>query len=342
VARFGSVDIGAYEFDASVLPPVAVDDTGVMPKDTPTVLDVLVNDTDPAGEVLTVVAITQGAHGTVVNNGSDVTYTPAPGYTGADSFTYTIADDGDGTDTATVTLTVVSGVLVVNSTADGSDATPGDGTCSTGGVNSQGQPRCTLRAAIQESNAFAGAGAVTFSMPATEAGHSGGVWTIAPTPIVSPLLAPPAPAPSRWTVRLPLSPDGATPVLADQPVWVVAFKVSVWVRVGSAEARAIVHTPPECPDSVAGIEKVTAPAPAKAFDSWMAARSVHRGWPWELRPPVEQIPSPGVASEPSAVELTTSAPLMTMRLTVAVSVPSPSSEMVYVKLSAPVYPGAGL
>ena len=40
--------------------------------------------------------------------GSVVTYSPTTGYTGSDSFTYTISDGHGGTDTATVTLTVTA------------------------------------------------------------------------------------------------------------------------------------------------------------------------------------------------------------------------------------------
>jgi hypothetical protein len=42
----------------------------------------------------------------VTNNGTNVTYTPGAGYTGSDSFTYTISDGKGGTATATVTITV--------------------------------------------------------------------------------------------------------------------------------------------------------------------------------------------------------------------------------------------
>ncbi len=49
--------------------------------------------------------------------------------------------------------------FTVNSTADVSDQTPGDGTCNTGRLapDGSGNQECTLRAAIQESNASAGA-----------------------------------------------------------------------------------------------------------------------------------------------------------------------------------------
>ncbi|MEM9041320.1 MAG: FG-GAP-like repeat-containing protein, partial [Actinomycetota bacterium] len=72
-----------------------------------------------------------------------------------------------------------AGILVVNSTADGADASAGDGLCSTGGTNSNGDAECTLRAAIQEANAASAVERIVFEMPATESGHSGGIWTIA-------------------------------------------------------------------------------------------------------------------------------------------------------------------
>ncbi|KRR21582.1 DUF5801 repeats-in-toxin domain-containing protein [Bradyrhizobium retamae] len=54
------------------------------------------------------VTVTNSAHGTVVyNNNGTFTYTPEAGYTGADSFTYTIKDGDGDTSTATVTLSSV-------------------------------------------------------------------------------------------------------------------------------------------------------------------------------------------------------------------------------------------
>ena len=54
------------------------------------------------------VTVTNGAHGTLVyNNDGTFTYTPDAGYTGADSFNYTIKDGDGDTSTATVTLSSV-------------------------------------------------------------------------------------------------------------------------------------------------------------------------------------------------------------------------------------------
>jgi LPXTG-motif cell wall-anchored protein len=70
---------------------------------------VLAGDTDPNGDPLGVVGVDNPAHGTVhVNNDGTVTYTPQPGFSGPDTFSYTVGDGNGGTDTATVTVTVAN------------------------------------------------------------------------------------------------------------------------------------------------------------------------------------------------------------------------------------------
>ena len=77
-------------------PPVATPDVAVTPVNTPVVLDVLANDSDPDGDPLAITAVTQPANGTVVISNNTLIYTPDPGFFGAfDTFTYTI-DDGRG------------------------------------------------------------------------------------------------------------------------------------------------------------------------------------------------------------------------------------------------------
>src|SRR5438552_14349791 len=65
-------------------------------------------------------------------------------------------------------------IFVVNSTGDGDDAFPGDGQCET----AVGNGVCTLRAAIEETNAHAGGDGIFFSIPTTDPGYSNGRWTI--------------------------------------------------------------------------------------------------------------------------------------------------------------------
>jgi hypothetical protein len=87
-------------------PPVAVADVAITSAGVPVIVAVLANDSDPDGNPITVTAVTDGSGGTVANNGSSVTYTPGAGFTGADAFSYTIADGAGGTATAPVTVTV--------------------------------------------------------------------------------------------------------------------------------------------------------------------------------------------------------------------------------------------
>jgi hypothetical protein len=97
-----SVDVSPVED-----PPVAADDSASTPKDTATTISVLVNDSDPDNDLLTVTGTSTPAHGiALVNLDSTVTYTPTIGYVGPDSFTYTASDGNGGTASATVTITV--------------------------------------------------------------------------------------------------------------------------------------------------------------------------------------------------------------------------------------------
>lgn len=87
-------------------PPDAVDDSAATDKNTPVNIDVLANDSDPNGDPLTVQNVSDPPNGTVVNNGTSVTYDPDPNFVGTDSFTYQACDPGGLCDTATVTVTV--------------------------------------------------------------------------------------------------------------------------------------------------------------------------------------------------------------------------------------------
>jgi hypothetical protein len=91
-------------------PPDAVDDLADAVANVPVNVDVLANDTDADGDVLTVVVVTQPANGTAsIVGGASVSYTANPGYIGPDAFTYSISDGNGGFDTANVFVTVSIG-----------------------------------------------------------------------------------------------------------------------------------------------------------------------------------------------------------------------------------------
>lgn len=88
-------------------PPNAVDDVAETDEDTPiNIYWLTYNDTEPWLQTITVVGVTQPAHGSAVLEADHtVTYSPADDWYGTDAFTYT-ASDGSLTDTASVTVTV--------------------------------------------------------------------------------------------------------------------------------------------------------------------------------------------------------------------------------------------
>ena len=93
----------------TISPPVAVNDATTTFAGTSSIINVLANDTDPNGLAMTVKSVTQPTNGSVViNTDNTVTYMPKIGYTGSDTFSYTITDAKGGTASATVAMTVVA------------------------------------------------------------------------------------------------------------------------------------------------------------------------------------------------------------------------------------------
>ena len=123
--------------------PTAAGDSGTTPANTTLAgPSVLAND---VGSSLTVTSFSPASHGTVsVAANGTYTYTPAIGYSGADSFTYTTTDAAGHTATAIVWLMVTpialadSGTTVANSPYSGSSvltADIGTGLSVTGNTN---------------------------------------------------------------------------------------------------------------------------------------------------------------------------------------------------------------
>ncbi len=87
-------------------PPKAVNDTATTTAGKAVTVNVLANDSDPDGDTLSVTANTNPTNGTVTRSGGNITYMPKAGFTGTDTFTYTISDGKGGTAIGTVTITV--------------------------------------------------------------------------------------------------------------------------------------------------------------------------------------------------------------------------------------------
>ena len=97
-------------FDEVNDPPVVVGDTYDTNEDTPLLVEapgVLEGATDPEGSALSAQLVSGPAHGTLLlaSNGS-FSYTPAPGYSGADSFTFKAFDGSLFSNAATAQIVV--------------------------------------------------------------------------------------------------------------------------------------------------------------------------------------------------------------------------------------------
>ena len=94
-------------------PPTALADSAVVDEDSSVSIGVIANDSDPelGRTLLSIGSISAPAHGTavratgMVERHSRIIYTPAPDYSGPDSFTY-VAQDAHGWDSAPATVTV--------------------------------------------------------------------------------------------------------------------------------------------------------------------------------------------------------------------------------------------
>ncbi|WP_206483423.1 Ig-like domain-containing protein [Thalassotalea sp. G2M2-11] len=108
----GKLDSATVTVEIMVIPvdePInAVDDEYEMPAGVTTTLDVLTNDIEPDGNLLTLVSASSSS-GSVEIVGGELVYTPADGFTGTVIIEYLVSNDAGGFDTATVTVTVTGG-----------------------------------------------------------------------------------------------------------------------------------------------------------------------------------------------------------------------------------------
>ncbi|WP_020408661.1 tandem-95 repeat protein [Hahella ganghwensis] len=105
--------------------PLANADSYTLNEDTPTVLDILSNDSDVDGtlDVNSISIVTDVSDGNLVDNGDGtLTYTPDANFNGADSFTYMVSDD-EGSDSNTVTVSITVQAVNDAPTISGTPAT---------------------------------------------------------------------------------------------------------------------------------------------------------------------------------------------------------------------------
>lgn len=102
-----TITVGPVDDPPTVLP----DSATVIWNTQPNFINVLANDSGApdAGDTVSVSGVTQGGHGTVAiqPGGVGVTYQPAPGFVGTDTFQYTGSDGQNNTTTTTVTINVI-------------------------------------------------------------------------------------------------------------------------------------------------------------------------------------------------------------------------------------------
>lgn len=105
----------------------AQDDYVLAKNNTALTIDILSNDNGYNGLTLSTLSTANGAHGTVSKNANgSVVYTPASGFAGEDSFTYTVKDKLGHTETATVFVTVLPAGIVGTSSGETLNGTNGN------------------------------------------------------------------------------------------------------------------------------------------------------------------------------------------------------------------------
>ena len=84
----------------------SVPDIATTPRGKAVTINVLANDSDPNGDILTISAVSKPQFGTAATNGQSVTYTPDVGFAGQDRFSYFVGDGHGNTTAGSVTVFV--------------------------------------------------------------------------------------------------------------------------------------------------------------------------------------------------------------------------------------------
>ncbi|MBK9085613.1 MAG: retention module-containing protein [Sterolibacteriaceae bacterium] len=172
--------------------PVANNDSASTPNGQPVTINVLGNDSDPDGDPLAIVGTPTAPNGTVtVNPDGTLTYRPNPGFSGTETFTYTVTDPGGATSTATVTVNVAPPVnlppVAQPDSATTSANTPVSGNVLTNDSDPENNPLTVTGFAVDTDGdgvreSFAPGQTATIAGVGTLAIGSTGAFTFSPAP----------------------------------------------------------------------------------------------------------------------------------------------------------------
>jgi len=105
----------ALDPEVTNTPPTAADDAVTTFRGVPVAIDVLANDTDADGDLLTIAEVGTPTLGTVSIADAGLQYVPNDGATGTDTFRYVVRDGNGGQAEGTVTVTITAqGFAVTN------------------------------------------------------------------------------------------------------------------------------------------------------------------------------------------------------------------------------------
>ncbi|WP_432695480.1 Ig-like domain-containing protein [Marinobacterium sp. YM272] len=94
--------------------PVAKNDGASTSYETPVTIAVLSNDSDPDGDALSITSVS-GVNGQAkINANGTLTFTPATGFSGIETFTYSISDGQGGSSSASVSVSVAGSTSTTN------------------------------------------------------------------------------------------------------------------------------------------------------------------------------------------------------------------------------------
>lgn len=103
--------LGKYSLSGTVVPnasPVAVPDSALVQSSSSLLVDVLANDTDANGDILSVLNFGGASAGVVALEAGKLRYTPPAGFIGNATFPYTVVDELGAIGTGTVSVNVVA------------------------------------------------------------------------------------------------------------------------------------------------------------------------------------------------------------------------------------------